>query len=129
MIGYNYSSQNYTNPYVSNYNYRFPVTQQSNEPYGINWVQGEAGARSFQVPPGQQVLLADSETNIIYLKTTDASGMPFPLRKFEYKEITGGETSAPQIAADNFITKEEFEKRITELESKLKEKKDGQFII
>lgn len=43
---------------------------------GITWVQGEAGAKSYLVAPNTTVQLWDSEEQVIYLKSADASGMP-----------------------------------------------------
>ena len=43
---------------------------------GIIWVQGEAGAKSYLVAPNNTVQLWDSESQTIYLKSADASGMP-----------------------------------------------------
>lgn len=40
------------------------------------WVQGEAGAKSYLVAPNSTVTLWDSESQTIYLKSADASGMP-----------------------------------------------------
>lgn len=48
-------------------------TQQTS---GIIWVQGEAGAKSYLVAPNTTVQLWDSESQCIYLKSADASGMP-----------------------------------------------------
>lgn len=42
----------------------------------IIWVQGEAGAKSYLVAPNNTVQLWDSESQTIYLKSADASGMP-----------------------------------------------------
>lgn len=50
-----------------------PIQQQNN---GIIWVQGEAGAKSYLVVPNTTVQLWDSEAQVIYLKSADASGMP-----------------------------------------------------
>lgn len=50
-----------------------PQPQQNN---GIVWVQGEAGAKSYLVAPNTTVQLWDSESQVIYLKSADASGMP-----------------------------------------------------
>ena len=73
----------------------------------IIWVQGETGAKSYMVPPNTTVLLMDSEGDRFYLKSSDASGMPLPLRVFEHKEITAKEDKpAPDTAA--FATKEEI---------------------
>ena len=56
---------------------------------GIIWVQGEEGAKGYLVAPGESRLLMDSEGNHFYLKSTDAQGMPLPLRIFDYVERTG----------------------------------------
>ena len=43
---------------------------------GPIWVQGEAGAKSYMVAPNTTIALWDSEQQVIYLKSADASGMP-----------------------------------------------------
>lgn len=53
---------------------------------GYNWVQGYEGAKAYLVAPGQSVLLMDSEGQSFYIKSADASGMPMPLRIFDYTE-------------------------------------------
>jgi hypothetical protein len=103
-----------------------PAQPQGNS---ITWVQGEAGARSINVPAGQTALLMDSETNIFYIKTTDVSGIPLPLRVFKYEELN---SSTPKVesAHSTYITKEELETRLEELLSQLKEdNSNGQFDI
>lgn len=97
----------------------------------INWVQGEAGAKSIPVPAGQKALLMDSETNVFYIKSSDTSGMPLPLRTFEYKEV-GVETASQDSGAPNtYVTHEELNQILAELkgEHKKEEKKNEQFII
>lgn len=92
---------------------------------GLQWVQGEAGAKAFPVSAGQSVLLMDSENNVFYIKSTDNSGMPLPLRTFDYKERTAQSTSktaqnAPQAVIDTslFVTRNELEERLAELVAK-----------
>lgn len=65
----------YNNGFPVNYQqpYYYPQSQQSN---GLIWVQGEAGARSFLVGPNTTVALWDSENQVVYIKSADASGMP-----------------------------------------------------
>lgn len=75
---------------------------------GIMWVQGEAGAKSYLVGAGQSVLLMDSESSRFYIKSTDNSGMPMPLRVFEYKEIN---TQTPVVAPEagqKYVTHDEL---------------------
>lgn len=62
-----------------------PQAQTNN---GLIWVQGEAGAKSYLVAPNTTIMLMDSEASKFYLKSADASGMPLPLRTFEYAETT-----------------------------------------
>ena len=87
--------------------------QQSSQ---IIWVSGEAGAKSYLVAPGNTVMLMDAENSVFYLKSADSSGMPLPLRIFDYKERTtaaqqafGGSVAAETINLDNFVTRKEFE--------------------
>ena len=92
-MGYNnYFPQTYTSPTYAYgataapaQTWTTPAQSTSQQVNAINWVQGEAGAKSVPVAPGQKVLLMDSETNVFYVKSSDVSGMPLPLRIFEYK--------------------------------------------
>ena len=59
-----------------NYQPYYPTYQTQNQSNSIIWVQGEAGAKSYLVAPNTTVQLWDSEQNVIYLKSADASGMP-----------------------------------------------------
>ena len=95
----------------------------------INWVQGEAGARSVPVPAGQKALLMDSETNIFYIKSSDASGMPLPLRTFEYKEVGVDVKDTATPPQNDYVTHEELERILAELKPKEKEEKKNEFII
>ena len=67
----------------------------------IIWVSGEAGAKAYLVAPNTTVQLWDSETQRIFLKSADASGMP-SMKVLEYtiRDQTAGNAplaaSAPQ---------------------------------
>lgn len=109
--------------YVPQQQLNQPVVQQVTQPVndtGILWVQGEAGAKSWAVAPGKSVMLMDSESNTFYIKSSDNSGMPMPLRIFDYTERTQQSTQPvnviqhEQIDTSQFITKEELEKRLSE---------------
>ena len=69
---------------------------------GINWVQGEAGAKAYLVAPGSTVQLWDSEEKVIYLKSADASGMP-SMKILDYT-IRGEE----QKIQEEYATKDEL---------------------
>lgn len=86
-----------------------PINAQS-ATSGFTWVQGVEGAKAHVVPAGVSALLMDSEKERFYIKGSDASGMPLPLRVFEYKEIKEAESAAADKPTAEYVTKEEFEK-------------------
>ena len=76
------------------------------------WVQGEAGAKSFLVAPGQTVQLMDSEAEVFYIKATDQSGVPLPLRIFDYRERTQSAqrpVQAAQTQMVEYVTRGEYD--------------------
>lgn len=104
----------YYNPYQPYYQQyqqmsptQMPGTSQTN---GIIWVQGEAGAKSYMVAPNNTVQLWDSESQTIYLKSADASGMP-SMRILDYT-IRQNNPQAPPISQQeqkmDYPTREEF---------------------
>ena len=99
-----------------------PVQQNNN---GLIWVQGVEAAKSYLVAPNTTVLLMDSEQQRFYLKSSDASGMPLPLRIFEYTELsqkpTKNATDAPMVDYSSFATKAEFDAFKAEINGLLKQ--------
>lgn len=89
--------------------------QQPNQ--SLLYVQGEAAAKSWMVGAGQSVLLMDSESPVFYIKSADASGIPLPLRVFDYKERaqatlqnTPQATQNEQIDLDSkYVTRGEYD--------------------
>lgn len=83
---------------------------------GLLWVQGIEGAKSHFVEPGRSALLMDSESNSFFIKSADTSGMPLPLRIFDYQERTAQQAPQQPTAAvhdtSSYITREEFESRL-----------------
>ena len=109
-----------------------PQPQQNDS--GILWVQGEAGAKSWAVAPGKSVMLMDSESNTFYIKSTDQSGMPMPLRIFDYSERTqqaqqNQVLQHPEVDTSQFVTWDAFNKKLDELFNKKEDKVDGQSVI
>lgn len=88
-----------------------PVQQPQQNNSGILWVSGEVGAKSYLVAPGTSVLLMDSESEKFFIKSTDVSGMPQPLRTFEYHEV--GTQMPPKHPAQNmdnkYVTRQEYD--------------------
>lgn len=99
---------------------------QSSAQNGIIWVTGEAGAKAYLVAPNNTVQLWDSESQVIYLKSADASGMP-SMKVLDYTIRDSGKTapSAPlQDVTDKlsgYATKDDL-KGISEEISALKSK-------
>lgn len=78
--------------------------QQNNS---IIWVQGEAGAKSYLVAPNSTVTLWDTESETIYIKSADASGMP-NMKVLDYK-IRGNAVEPTNIPMQNgFATKDDL---------------------
>lgn len=71
------------------------------------WVQGEAGAKSYLVAPNSTVTLWDTESETIYIKSADASGMP-NMKVLDYK-IRGNAVETANIPMQNgFATKDDL---------------------
>ena len=89
------------------------------------WVQGESGAKGYPVAPGTTVMLLDSENQAFYIKSTDSSGMPMPLRTFDFVERVNQPVQQKQ--EENYVTWEDFEKRLAEIkrEPSRKERNDN----
>lgn len=83
--------------------------QQPQQSAPIIWVQGEEGAKAYMVAAGNSVLLMDSENSVFYIKSTDASGMPQPLRIFDYTERGKQAVEKVERKNDKFVTREEFD--------------------
>ena len=99
-------------------------TQQS----GIVWVQGEAAAKSYPIAPNTSVALWDSEANVVYIKSADASGMP-SMKIIDYT-MRDNAVSKPEISRQSeFATKDDLlpiKKEIEALKAKIGGERDGE---
>ena len=111
----------YYNPYqtqLQQYPFTQPYAQQVQRQDNSNllWVQGESGAKSYLVAPNTTVVLFDSESQTIYLKSADATGLP-SMRILDYtirdQQARGGALSQP---VGDFATKSEMDALRAELE-------------
>lgn len=127
----------YNNGFPINYPQYYPQYQQQQMPTSqqqppiqaqsqiqnnpMIWVQGETGAKSYLLTPNTTLPLWDSERQTIYLKSTDASGMPsMKILDYVIREQAQpqnipvvSEQAQPKI---DYVTHEElkdFENRIT----------------
>ena len=96
---------------------------------GLIWVQGEAGAKSYLVAPNSTVQLWDSEAQVIYLKSADASGMP-SIKVLDYtirESSRNAANSAPKALNEdlsNYATKDEIRAVSAQIEV-LRDRLDG----
>lgn len=97
--------------------YGQPSPPQPQQPQGTGnnmiWVQGITGVKAYPVAPGAAVWMMDSEDKKFYIKSVDGSGIPNPIRVFQYEEIR--ETPQLPVQSGDFVTREELEKRLAEL--------------
>lgn len=111
---------NYYNPYYQPQMTMQPQLQTQQTNNGITWVQGENAAKSYPVMAGQSILLMDSENPVMYIKSTDQSGMPLPLRVFDYTERTESRSQSVQEQKTDYISRNEFEAFRDEIRAELK---------
>lgn len=102
--------QPYNGYYPMGYQYQgYSQPQQAQQQTsGIIWVQGEAGAKSYLVAPNTTVQLWDSEAQVIYLKSADASGMP-SMKIIDYTIRDNNHNNIPQTNQNSYVTKDEFD--------------------
>ena len=103
----------YYNGFPATYQPMYQVPQQQTQQNGIIWVSGEAGAKAYMVAPNNTIQLWDSESQTVYLKSADASGMP-SMKILDYtvrESVKNGANTAPVITDDKlstFATKDEI---------------------
>lgn len=100
------------NPYYQNV-YQNRVNQFPTN--NITWVQGIEGGKAFQLPPGSNAVLMDSENNgRFYIKSTDNVGMS-TLRVFKYEEITDNVSNKPEVDLSEYVKKSELSSLISSM--------------
>lgn len=116
--------------------YAAPPQQLS--PYAIQWVDGEVGAKAYQMPqgiaPGTPIALWDTNDQVIYLKSMNQMGMPNPLKKIHYTTDEEPTQYLPQgnmsgnVEPDmnkNYATKEDLESLKNEIKELVKSTKQN----
>lgn len=90
-----------------------PMQTQTPSAGGIIWVRGEEGAKAYLVAPGQSVQLFDTEGSTFYIASTDTSGMPLPLRIFDFTERVPQQqkmsTAVQPQAAQEYVPLEQYQ--------------------
>lgn len=101
------------NYYTPTYN---PGIQMPSTQSGINLVNGEQGAESYLVAPNQTVVLFDSGSHTIYLKSADQMGMP-SIKSLDYtirKDTAESDKILPQ---NDYVTKDDISDLWQEIEA------------
>lgn len=92
------------------------------QPKVMEWVEGEIGAKAFQMPAGwpanTPIPLWDSTDTVIYLKSVNQMGMPNPMQKLKYtieetqqQALMSGASGNSMSGQDmsQFVTKQDLE--------------------
>ena len=118
--------QNMAQPMQQNFQQMPIQTQPQAKPNNdmMIWTQGEAGAKGYLVAPNNTVVLWDTESPTIYVKSADASGVP-SMRILDFTERTNNTADSPSNApkthkctcGDKFATKEDFNALKADLEA------------
>lgn len=108
----------------------FAPAQMNQGPKMMEWVEGEVGAKAYQMPNGwpanSPIPLWDSTDTIIWLKSWGPMGIPNPMQKLHYEMpeqqnqallMNGGNSSGANngvsgtVAPDmsQYVTKQDFE--------------------
>ena len=121
MQYYNPGTNNFYNPNGPYTIAQTPVTVQQPQ-NTFAWIQGEEAAKSYPVAPGNTIVLIDSDKPIMYMKTADLSGKPqqiqvrYLVTKEEYEQLQNGSNLLQN--EDKYVTKEAFEKYVSEAANK-----------
>lgn len=132
--------QAYQNYPVAQQGYQSYAAPQQPIPYVIQWVDGEVGAKAYQmpqgVPPGSPVALWDTNDQVIYLKSMNQMGMPNPLKKIHYtteeepaqylphgNSAVSGSYDSDQ--SKNYATKDDLESLKNEIKELIKTNKQN----
>lgn len=95
------------------------MQQQQAQNNNMVWVQGETGAKSFLIAPNTTIPLWDSEQQTIYIKSSDASGMP-SMKIVDYTIRDTNSHPANKIIASDYVTKQELSEFKTEVSEMIK---------
>lgn len=107
-------------------NTQIPQPSQTQQVQNTNiiWVSGEAGAKSYLVAPNTTVQLWDSEAQVIYLKSADASGMPsMKIIDYTIRDMSQPIQQQP-TQSTAYVTQKEFDEFKQQVQQLLGGRKD-----
>lgn len=137
-----YPNSSYQQQYAQAYQPQYNMPQSNTsyavqqQPVGIAWVDGEIGAKAYQLPANWPVNapmpLWDTNDTIIYLKSTNQMGMPNPIQKVRYimeetprmapamsgqPALPAGDNAQQMPDMSEYVRKDELEQMKEELKS------------
>lgn len=124
-MAYNYFPQYYPQ-FQPMINTQIPQPSQTQQVQNTNiiWVSGEAGAKSYLVAPNTTVQLWDSEAQVIYLKSADASGMPsMKIIDYTIRDMSQPIQQQP-TQSTAYVTQKEFDEFKQQVQQLLGGRKD-----
>ena len=112
----------YNNGFPVNYQQYYPQYQQQTNNNPMIWVQGETGAKSYLLAPNTTIPLWDSESQTIYLKSSDASGMPsMKILDYTIREQNNIQNNVVEQTKIDYVTHEELKEFGNKLIKEFKE--------
>lgn len=114
MAGYN----NFGNPYYNFAPTAYQPQPQPQRPQAFNEVLYATAdeARAYIIQPNQSVMLIDTQNGVFRIKSADNLGNS-STRTYKFAEIKEGDA----LTGTKYVTLEEFNSRIEELNKKIKE--------
>ena len=123
-----------TYPFPVNYQPTYPQYQQTYGNYtqpiqnpttptptnGMIFVNNQKEAEDWLIQRGETVILWDKNRPVFYIKAADNRGLPLPIEVKEYHDVV--EEKLPvqtEIDTSKYVTSEEFEKRLAELNKQI----------
>ena len=104
---YQSNSPTYQTPQMPMNSYTTPQVKSN-----IKWVSGRGEAESTPVGPNETILMLDSSTTKMYIKSAGPDGRINPLMVCDYTvseaDFQNGSSQASPIDTSNFATKEDF---------------------
>ena len=116
----------YPNAFYPQYPYNsYQQNQPGTQVKTLEWVEGEVGAKAFQMPQGwpaeAPIALWDSTDKKIFLKSWNAMGMAKPLQELDYEikeqPVLLPEGNSGHSDMSQYVTKEDFEELKKEIKN------------
>lgn len=85
------------------------------------WVNDKSVVDNYLVAPNNKVYFMDTGLKNLYIKSTDASGRPMPIEAYHLSKES---ESQPAGSGQTYVTAEELERKLNELNNKFVIRKD-----